>query len=256
MEIFQALILGLVEGISEFLPISSTGHLILVSKILAIAQSDFVKSFEIIIQFGAILAVVFLYRKRLMTDIEGWKRIIVAFVPTGILGLIFYKIVKTYLLGNSLVVICSLFVGGLLMIAIEKFYKSKESTKDFSKLSYKNAFLIGLGQSVAMIPGVSRSAATIISGLFLGMDRVSAAEFSFLLAVPTMAAATGLDLLKSSWRFSAQEYMLLAIGFMGAFAAALVTVKYFIGYVQKHTFIGFGVYRVLVAIAFWMVFLY
>ncbi len=120
MEIFQAIILGLVEGISEFLPISSTGHLILVSRILAIAQTEFVKSFEIIIQLGAILAVVFLYRQRLTKDIEGWKRILVAFIPTGILGLIFYKIVKNYLLGNSMVVIISLFVGGVVMMGIEK----------------------------------------------------------------------------------------------------------------------------------------
>ncbi len=254
MEIFQAIILGLVEGISEFLPISSTGHLILVSRILAIAQTEFVKSFEIIIQLGAILAVVFLYRQRLTKDIEGWKRILVAFIPTGILGLIFYKIVKNYLLGNSMVVIISLFVGGLLMIGIEKWFKSKETTKNFSKLSYKNAFIIGIGQSIAMVPGVSRSAATIITGMFLGMDRVSAAEFSFLLAVPTMAAATGLDLLKSNWSFSSQEYLILAIGFVGAFVSALVTVKYFISYVSKHTFIGFGIYRILVSVIFWSLF--
>ncbi|KKU92248.1 MAG: Undecaprenyl-diphosphatase [Microgenomates group bacterium GW2011_GWA1_48_10] len=253
--IFQALLLSLVEGITEFLPISSTGHLILASQILDVAQTEFVKSFEIVIQFGAILAVVFLYRQRLVKDFEGWKKIITAFIPTAILGLILYKIVKSSLLGNSWVVVVSLFVGGILLVAIEKYFKSKERVKDFAKLSYKQSFLIGLGQSVSMIPGVSRSAATIITGMFLGMDRKSAAEFSFLLAVPTMAAATGLDLLKSRWAFSIDEYLLLTIGFVGAFFSALLAVKYFIEFVQKHTFVGFGIYRIVVALLFWLVFL-
>lgn len=255
MDIIQSLVLACVEGISEFLPISSTGHLILASKVLGVLQSEFVKSFEIIIQFGAILAVVVLYRQRLLKDVEGWKRIIVGFLPAGFLGLIFYKIVKSYLLGNLWVVVVSLFAGGVFLVVLEKVFKTKETVKDFAKLGYSQAFLVGLGQAIAMVPGVSRSAATIVSGMLLGMDRKSAAEFSFLLAVPTMAAATGLDLVKSSWAFTLGEYGVLLVGFVGAFLSAMVTVRYFVGFVQKHTFFGFGVYRIVVSVVFWLVFL-
>lgn len=252
MSALQAIILAIIEGITEFLPISSTGHLILTTDLLKIPSTEFVKSFEIIIQLGAILAIVILYRQTLIKSVEVWKRIIIAFLPTAILGLLFYKVVKIYLLGNSMVVIISLFIGGSILIIIELLYKeSANAVKDIEKISLKNAFYIGLSQSISMIPGVSRAGATIIGGLLLGLQRKTAAEFSFLLAVPTMAAATALDITKSDFAFNSSELLLLMIGFSCSFITALFTVKLFVTYLQKNNFIAFGVYRLIVAIIFW-----
>jgi len=253
MNYFQAVILSIIEGLSEFLPISSTGHLILASDILKISQTEFAKSFEIIIQLGAIISIVFLYRKTLIRNLEYWKKILVAFIPTGILGFTLYKLVKHYLLGNSLIVIISLFIGGIILILLEKFHQEKNShTEKIENLSYKNAVIIGLFQSVSMIPGVSRSAATIIGGVLMGLNRKTAVEFSFILAVPTMLAATGLDLVKSNFQFSDYEYSLLGVGFIGAFFTAIIAVKLFISFVQKNTFVHFGVYRIVIALLFWL----
>jgi undecaprenyl-diphosphatase len=254
MNILQALILSIVEGISEFLPISSTGHLILAADILKVAQTSFVKDFEIIIQLGAILAIVVLYWNTLFKSIAVWKRIIVAFIPTGIIGLLLFKIVKDYLLGNLYITLVSLLVGGIALIALELIYKEKEYHIDnIAKMSLSKAFVIGLFQSIAIIPGVSRSAATIIGALFLGTKRKAAAEFSFILAVPTMLAATSLDLIKTNFSYSLSEWMILAVGFFGAFVVALVSVKLFLRYVQHNNFIIFGVYRVIAAILFFLI---
>jgi undecaprenyl-diphosphatase len=254
MNILQALILSVVEGISEFLPISSTGHLILASDILKIAQTGFVKDFEIIIQLGAILAIVILYWNSLFKSVEVWKRIIVAFIPTGIIGLLLFKIVKNYLLGNLYITLVSLFVGGIALIALELIYKEKEHhIDDIAKMTLPKAFVIGLFQSIAIIPGVSRSAATIVGALFLGTKRKAAAEFSFILAVPTMLAATGLDLLKTNFSYSLNEWMILAVGFVGSFVVALISVKLFLKYVQRNNFIPFGVYRVIAAALFYLI---
>lgn len=254
MDFTQALILSVTEGLTEFLPISSTGHLILVSDILNIPQTDFVKSFEVIIQLGAILAVVTLYFKTLILKKSLWIPIFIAFLPTAILGLIFYKIIKTYLLGNIEVVLIALFLGGIILIVFEKFEADKEHyIKEIEKISLKQAFIIGLFQSVSMIPGVSRSAATIIGGLFLGLSRKTAVEFSFLLAIPTMTAATGLDLFKTGFNFSFQEYQLLGIGLLGSFLTALIAIKFLLNFVQNHTFIPFGIYRIILAIIFWLI---
>lgn len=254
MNILQALILSVVEGISEFLPISSTGHMILAADILKVAQTGFVKDFEIIIQLGAILAIVVLYWNTLFKSVEVWKRIIVAFIPTGIIGLLLFKIVKDYLLGNLYITLVSLLVGGVALIALELIYKEKEYHIDnIAKMSLSKAFVIGLFQSIAIIPGVSRSAATIIGALFLGTKRKAAAEFSFILAVPTMLAATSLDLIKTNFSYTLNEWVLLAVGFCGAFAVALVSVKLFLRYVQHNNFIIFGVYRVIAAILFFLI---
>lgn len=252
MQIFQALILSLVEGITEFLPISSTGHLILASQLLGIEQTEFVKSFEIIIQFGAILSVVFLYFQRLINNIKFWPKIIAAFIPTGLLGFVGYKIVKTYLIGNSWIVVASLFLGGLAMLFLENYFEKKSATeqKTMEDLSTKNAVLIGTLQNVSVIPGVSRSMSTIFAGLAQGLSRTAAVEFSFILAIPTMAAATGYDLLKSSFAFSSQELTVLAIGFFGAFVSAFVAVKYLLKFVEKHSFRAFAYYRIILAIVF------
>lgn len=256
MDIIQAIILAVVEGISEFLPISSTGHLVLTTEILGISQTDFVKSFEIIIQLGAILAVVTLYWKTLIKNPIIWQKIIIAFIPTAILGLIFYKIIKEVLLGNPLVTVLALFIGGIILIILEKMYQEKpHHLEEISKMSTKQALGIGLIQSFSMIPGTSRAAATIIGGMFLGLKRSTATEFSFLLAIPTMTAATGLDLIKSDFAFSGQEYLLLAIGLVGAFITALLVMKWLIKYVQKNTFVPFGIYRIILALVFWALFI-
>jgi len=246
MNFLDSIILGIIEGITEFLPVSSTGHLILASAVLKLSQSDFLKSFEISIQLGAILSVIVLYARSLLKNIELIKKTIVAFLPTGILGLAFYKIIKHYLLGNQNVVIASLFIGGILLILFE-LWQSKQA-EGSEEISYRQALLIGLCQSVSMIPGVSRSAATIIGGMLLGIERKKIVEFSFLLAIPTMGAATGLDLLKNAHTFTMDQIQILVTGFIVSFVVALLAVKFFLRYIQHHTFIAFGIYRILLAI--------
>jgi len=247
MNIIQSVIYGIVEGLTEFLPISSTGHLIIVSKILG-DSSEFIKNFEIVIQLGAILAVVVIYGKRLLTDFDLFKKIITAFIPTAILGLIFYKIIKQYLLGNIWVVALAMLIGGVIIILFEKGYKNKARPIFGDKITYKQAGLIGLAQSLAMIPGVSRSAATIIGGLALGLNRKQIVEFSFWLAVPTMAAASGLDLFKNYQSLAGDQMTYLVIGFVAAFVTAFATIKVFLKFIQKNDFIVFGVYRIIVSL--------
>jgi undecaprenyl-diphosphatase len=252
MSFLHAILLGIVEGITEFLPISSTGHLILASKLLAVPQTEFVKSFEIAIQLGAILSVVVLYWRRLFVEWEVMKRIAVAFVPTAVIGLALYKVIKTYLFSDT-VVVWALFVGGAAIIIFERCHREKEgAVADIAQLSYKRAALIGVAQSLAVVPGVSRAAATILGGLLLGMRRSAVVEFSFLLAVPTMAAATGLDLLKTSASFSAGEYGVLAAGFVVSFFVAIVAIRWLLRYIQTHDFTAFGWYRIAVAVAFFL----
>lgn len=244
MNLPQAIILGITEGVTEFLPISSTGHLVLVSNLLSIAQSNFVKSFEIFIQLGAILAVVVLYWRDFL-DTKQWPKIIAGFLPTAILGLIFYKFVKNYLLGNVLVTLLALFVGGLILIIIEKLKHKNE------KLTVKRAIGIGLFQAISMIPGVSRSAATIIGAMLLGVSKEEAVKFSFLLAVPTMMAATGLDMVKSNFSFTNPEWQLLGVGFVVSFITAIMAIKLFIKFVQNHSFRSFGIYRIVLAVIYY-----
>lgn len=246
MNLIQTLILSVVEGITEFLPISSTGHLILVSELLKIQQTEFVKSFEIIIQLGAILAVVVIYFPKLRSDFVLLKNTFIAFLPSVIFGLFAYKYVKTYLIGNSAVVIWSLLIGGIIMLLFEKFHNFKN--KKLTLLSY---LLIGLFQVLSMIPGVSRAFATIFGGMVVGMNRKEATEFSFLLAIPTMAAATSLDLIKtdvSVWTSS--NLITLLIGFVVSFIVAYLTVKWLIKFVQTHNFNIFGWYRIALALLF------
>jgi len=259
MTILHNIILSIVEGITEFLPISSTGHLILASKVLDIVQSDFVKSFEIIIQLGAILSVIVLYFKKLF-NVETIKRLIVAFLPTAVIGLAMYKIVKKFLLGNLTVVVWSLLIGGVLLIVLELWYKRQKH--DISEIdseivlpNYKQSFLIGLVQSVAIIPGVSRSGATIAGGLLMRMSRKSIVEFSFLLAVPTMVAASGLDILKNYQVFTASNIWSLVVGFVSSFIVAILGIKLLLGFIRKYDFIPFGVYRIIIALIFILFFL-
>jgi undecaprenyl-diphosphatase len=258
MTVIYAIIAGIVEGLTEFLPISSTGHLILVSHLLSVPSSEFLKSFQVIIQLGAILAVVVLYWKTLTSKLRIWIPIIIAFIPTGILGLIFEKKIDKYLLDNSLVVLISLFTGGIILIALEFILKNKARTIATSdNIPCQKALIIGLFQSVAMVPGVSRSAATIIGSQLLGLSKETAVEFSFFLAIPTMFAATGLKLFQArNLSFTSFEYELLIIGLIVSFITALIAVKFFIGFIKKHNFIPFGIYRIIVAIIFWFFLVY
>ncbi|MEK7099960.1 MAG: undecaprenyl-diphosphatase UppP [Patescibacteria group bacterium] len=246
----DSIILGIVEGITEFLPISSTGHLILTSTLLGLPSTEFLKSYEIAIQLGAIAAVVVLYFKSFF-DIEILKRIAVAFIPTGVIGLLLHDVVKTYLLGNVSVVLWSLALGGVALIVFELLHKENEATEsDIRTITYTQAFMVGLFQALAIVPGVSRSAATIVGGLLVGIRRVAIVEFSFLLAVPVMAAATGLDLLKTASVFTTADMLNLGIGLVVSFVVAIISIRFLLQYVRKHTFIPFGIYRILIALAF------
>lgn len=259
MTVIQSIILGIVEGVTEFLPISSTGHLILTSKLLGIAESDFTKSFEIAIQFGAILAVVVLYWKKFIANKEIWKKVLIAFIPTAILGFLLYRILKNYLLSNAVIVVWSLFLGGIILIVFELWYKKKQSHK-FSgreiygtyEISYKKSFWTGVAQALAIIPGVSRSGATIVGGMLMGISREAIVEFSFLLAVPTMLAATGYDLYKSAGSFSFDQFYLLALGFIVSFIVAMLSIKWLLHFTKNHTFITFGIYRIVIAVVFYI----
>jgi len=243
--------LAVVEGLTEFLPVSSTGHLILAAAILNVAQTPFVKSFELALEFGSILAVVVLYW-RLFLSLEVLKRLVVAFIPTGIVGLAIYRFFKDVLLGNQVVVLWALLLGGIFILLFEWRYKQRSEIDDIAKIPYTHCLLIGLCQAISVIPGVSRSAPTIMAGLALGMKRQTIVLFSFLLAVPTMAAASGFDLLMSYSEFSSGQVDILAVGFVVSFLVALSAIKYFLEYVKKNNFIPFGVYRILLVVLFFV----
>jgi undecaprenyl-diphosphatase len=250
MTLLQSIILGVVEGITEFLPISSTGHLILTSRLLGLPQTDFHKSFEIAIQLGAIASVMVLYWRKFLEP-AILSRVLVAFVPTGIIGFALYHVVKTYLFGSDGVVLWALGLGGVALIVFELLHREGEvAVGDVASISYSKAVLIGLFQSLSIVPGVSRSGATIVGGLILGLTRSTIVEFSFLLAVPTMLAATGYDLLKNASSFASGEFVVLAAGFISSFVVALLSLKFLLAYVRTRTFIPFGIYRIAVALAF------
>jgi len=253
MEILHIFTLSVVEGLTEFLPISSTGHLILTSKLLGIGDSNFVKTFEIVIQLGAIMAVVVLYTKRFL-NIKLLKKLFVAFIPTAIVGLTLYPFIKNFLLGNSVVTLNALFWGGVALVIIERLLQKRElgGPVDYEKVTYKKAFLIGSFQCLSIIPGMSRAAATIIGGLSTGINRATATEFSFLLAVPTMMAASALDIYKSRQYISQSGTLTLFIGTVFSFIFAMIAIKFLVNYVKKHNFIVFGVYRIILAILFWL----
>jgi undecaprenyl-diphosphatase len=268
MSFLEAVLLGILEGATEFLPISSTGHLILASNLLAIPETPFLTSFLIAVQLGAIAAVLLAYWRSFL-DFEVLKRLTAAFLPTAIIGFILYKVIKGYLLNNELVVIISLLVGGIVIIAFEHFHKEKSagegtavitdtgtegastsSPDSLASIRYRDAVAIGLFQSIAVIPGVSRSAATIIGGMLLGIRRAAIVEFSFLLAVPTMLAATGYDLLKTYDTFEAGNITLLLTGAATAFAVAFIAIRFLIAFVKRYSFTPFGVYRIVLALVF------
>jgi undecaprenyl-diphosphatase len=257
VDLVHTVILSLVEGVTEFLPISSTGHLILASQILGIHQTEFVKSFEIIIQLGAILAVVVLYWRKLF-NVKIWPQLLMAFIPAAVIGFVGFKIIEGVLLGNSLITVIALFIGGIMFILIEYWNKKrdlKNDTDGIENITLLNAFIIGLFQSISVIPGTSRAGATILGGLIMRVNRKTAAEFSFLLAVPTMIAATGLDIVKTKFAFTSNEIAMLALGFLLSFVFALIAIKLLLQYISKHDFTVFGIYRIVLAIIFYIIFL-
>ncbi|OGH67566.1 MAG: hypothetical protein A3C15_03250 [Candidatus Magasanikbacteria bacterium RIFCSPHIGHO2_02_FULL_50_9b] len=242
----HALILSLVEGVTEFLPVSSTGHLVIAAEFLNIEQTEFVKTFEIVIQLGAIFAAVVLYARRIAANFSLTKKIIIASVPSAIVGILFYDLIKTYLLGNTLFTAAALFFGGIALICFDLFVVNKKI--DAKQIpTNQQATIIGLFQTLALIPGVSRSGATIVGGVLSGLSRSSAVEFSFMLAIPLMLGATALDLVRTDAVIGPHELQLLAIGFVGSFLSALAVIKLFIAFVSRRTFLWFGIYRIAVA---------
>lgn len=244
MTLFETLLIALVEGLTEFLPVSSTGHMVITEYFLGIKSNDFVKAFTVNIQFGAILSVVVLYWRRFFqTTPDFYFKLFVGFLPAAAVGFLIDDFVDS-MLGNVLVVAVSLIIGGVVLIFIDGLIKSNDRTE----ITYKNSFITGCIQCIAMVPGVSRSAATIIGGMLQKLNRKTAAEFSFFLAVPTMLAASGYKLLKNhEMLFSHSENIkTLVIGNIAAFLVALIAIKFFISFLQKHGFKVFGYYRILV----------
>lgn len=253
MTFLDSIILGAIEGFTEFLPISSTGHLILASSLLGLPSTEFLGSFQIAVQLGAIGAVVVTYWRSLL-DFALLKKLAIAFIPTGLVGFLVYPYVKGFLFGNTTVVVASLFIGGVIIVAFELLFKEKpDSTPEAKDISVRQAFIVGLFQSIAIIPGVSRSAATIIGGMLVGMRRLAIVEFSFLLAVPTMLAATGYDFLKTAHTFSMDDLGLIATGFAVSFLVALISMRFLLGIVRRYSFLPFGVYRIILAVLFFLI---
>jgi len=247
MTIIQAIILAIIEGITEFLPVSSTGHMIIGSTIMGIQQDEFVKLFTVAIQFGTILSVVALYWKRFFQSFDFYLKLLAGFIPAVIAGL-FFKDYIDLLLENVVVVGVMLFLGGIVFLFIDKLAVSGEQETQ-QPMSYKQAATIGVWQCLAMVPGVSRSAATIIGGMTQGFTRKNAAEFSFFLAVPTMFAATVksiYDYMKDGGALTSEHLQLFAIGNVVAFIVAIIAIRSFISYLTKSGFKAFGWYRIAV----------
>lgn len=250
MTIVDSIILGVIEGFTEFLPISSTGHLIVASEFLGLEQNAVNKAYEVIIQFSAILAVVFNYKEKFtLQKIDLWTKVFLAFLPLAIVGFLFSKEIKALF---SLEIVAVMFiVGGIVFLVVEKFFihEDVQTLHDVEKISIKQSMIIGFAQVFALIPGTSRAGATIIGALLVGLDRKASAEFSFLLAFPVMGAVAGYDLLKHYQDFSDANLMVLGIGFLTSFVVAYLTIKLFLKFLERFTFVSFGIYRILFGIA-------
>ena len=251
MDFIQSIVIAIVEGLTEFIPVSSTGHMIIAEKLLNVADNDFTKMFTVAIQLGAILAVVVLYWKKFF-DFKNWQfylKLIVGVIPAVILGFLFSKKIDALLESTSTVAI-ALFVGGIILLFVDKLF-TRPRIQSERQVSFTNAFIIGIWQCLAMVPGVSRSAASIIGGMQQKLTRSAAAEFSFFLAVPTMLAATGYKLYKyykEAGGISSEELKLLGIGNLIAFVVAMVAIKFFIGFLKKHGFRIWGIYRIVLGL--------
>ncbi len=257
MTLLQILILSVIEGVTEFLPVSSTGHLILATKLLNVTAAPFVTSFTIAIQLGAIMAVLILYGRQLAVNRRLALLAVAGFVPTGAIGLALYSLIVKKLLSSPMVVVWALIGGGLVLILFEYWYGRRfagATTKSLGDLTVKDALLIGLIQSVSVVPGVSRSAATIVAGLVRGFSREAIVAFSFLLAVPTMAAATGYDLFKNGFVFTNGQWLTLVGGAIISCAVAAATIRWLVRFVATNSFIVFGVYRIIIGLIFLFIF--
>ncbi|MFW5853121.1 MAG: undecaprenyl-diphosphate phosphatase [Patescibacteria group bacterium] len=246
MSWLSTLVLSLVEGITEFLPISSTAHLILIGALLQIEESVFKTSFDIVIQLGTILSVIVLYFNSLLVKPKILLKVIIAFIPTGLVGFLFYSVLRN-ILTNLWLASGAIIIGGIVLIAFEWWYKRADFNliEELDKISFKQALFLGFCQTVAFIPGVSRSAATILGGLYLGLSRKTIIEFSFLLAVPTMLAASGYDLFKQGIYFSGGEKELLLFGFVLSFLIGILAIKGLLAFLSQFSFTAFGFYRII-----------
>jgi undecaprenyl-diphosphatase len=250
LTILEAIVLAIVEGLTEYLPVSSTGHMIIASRVMGVASDDFAKLFTVAIQFGAILSVVVLYWRRFFENIAIYPLLLVGFLPAAVIGLLFKDAIDL-LLENVGVVAVALVLGGIVFLFIDRWFPRDHEDKP-GPLTWRNALLIGCFQVIAMVPGVSRSAATIIGGLTQGLSRKQAAEFSFLLAVPTMFGATVnslWDYFESGGTFTAEHWRLFGIGNVVAFIVAALAIKGFVGFLTRHGFTAFGWYRIVLGAA-------
>lgn len=250
MTIFDSIILGAIEGFTEFLPISSTGHLIVASEFLGLEQNAINKAYEVIIQFSAILAVVFNYKDKFtLKKIDLWMKVFTAFLPLAIIGFIFSSQIKELFSIN--VVAVMFIIGGIIFLIVEKFFihEDEKTIHEVEAITLKQSIIIGFAQIFALIPGTSRAGSTIIGALLVGLSRKSSAEFSFLLAFPVMGAVTAYDLLKHYKDFSDANLIVLCVGFVTSFIVAYLSIKLFLKFLEKFTFVFFGVYRIIFGVA-------
>jgi len=253
MDILQAIIIGIIEGFTEFLPISSTGHMVVASQFLGIEQSAVVKAYEVIIQFAAILAVMLLYREKInLKEIDLWSKIFAAFLPLAMIGFLVKDWVKEFF--NVETVAWMFIVGGIIFIVVEYFHKDTEKrSQDIEEVTWSQAMSIGFGQVFSLVPGTSRAGSTIIAGMLSGVSRKASTEFSFLLAIPVMMAVSGYDLLKHYQDFVGADLTAFAVGFVVAFVVAYITIKMFIVFLQRFTFVAFGIYRIIFGVILLMI---
>ncbi len=249
MTIFDAIILGVVEGITEYLPVSSTAHLVLTAQLLGLKQDAFLTAYEIIVQIAPIFSVMIIYKERLIQSIDLWYKLIFAFIPTGIVGLFFHKQIEAMFSTNSTVAL--MILTGVVFLVIEYFYREKEHhVEDLDDVTYKQAFFIGLTQILSLIPGISRSGTTILGGMLIGLKRNASMSFSFLLAIPTMGAASGYMMLQEYEIIMQGQVELLLVGFIISFIVGYIAVKSFLAIVARYNFTPFGIYLVVAGLLF------
>ena len=259
LDIIKAAFLGIIEGLTEFIPVSSTAHLLIASYLI---DFNSVKNnlFEIVIQLGAIMAIVVIYHQRIFDLLKNFRKksqqhfilnIILAFLPAAIIGGIFHSLIKKLFFTNHVIAI-ALIIGGIIIVIIDHGKKEDLQNSEIENIKPLNAFFIGLFQCLAMIPGVSRSGATIIGGILLGLNRKTATEFSFFLAIPTIAAASLYDLAKNYSTLTLDNVELIIVGLLTSFISAILVIKWFINFVSKNSFVGFGIYRIILGVVIFL----
>ncbi len=249
MDVFQAAILGIIQGLTEFLPISSTGHLIIAGEWMGIEATDQSKAFTVIIQVAAILAIFSHYKEKFsFKHFKLWINIAIAFIPIGIMGFLFHEQIKAMF---TIATVAWLFIiGGVIFLGMERFYdRTPNRTKSIDDISLLQSFWVGIAQMFALIPGTSRAGASIVGGILVGLDRKASAEFSFLLALPVLLTVAGFDLIKNYSEFAETSWTPLLVGFIMSYIAAYLTMKFFLKFLDRFTFNAFGIYRIVVGIA-------